>query len=59
MTALRRILASLKAIAGMPDYGRYVAHLQACHPDRPVPDEREYFEQYLKAKYGRGASRCC
>lgn len=59
MTGLRRILAALKAIAGMPDYRRYVEHLKACHPDRPVPDEQEYFEQFLNAKYGGGASRCC
>ena len=53
------ILSDLKRIAGMPDYSRYIEHLRTRHPDRPVPDEREYFEEFMQAKYTPGASRCC
>ena len=49
----------LRQIAGMPDYGAYVDHLRRCHPERLVPTEREYFEQYVAARYGDGPTRCC
>ena len=49
----------LRRIAGMPDYGAYVEHLRRCHPERAVPTEREYFEQYVAARYGDGPTRCC
>jgi uncharacterized short protein YbdD (DUF466 family) len=43
----------------MPDYDAHVAHLRRCHPDRALPTRREYFEQYLLARYGDGPTRCC
>jgi uncharacterized short protein YbdD (DUF466 family) len=51
--------AAVRRIVGMPDYGAYVAHHRACHPGAPVPSEREYFDQYLKARYENGPTRCC
>ena len=56
---LKTLMDTLKRIAGMPDYERYVTHLRECHPDRPVPSEREYYDEFVKGKYGAGASRCC
>ena len=56
---LRRLHAAIRRIVGMPDYGAYVAHLRACHPGAPVPSEREYFDQYVKARYENGPTRCC
>jgi len=53
------LIRGLRRILGMPDYPAYVAHLRRCHPGRPVPTEREYFEAYLAARYGNGPSRCC
>ena len=52
LTALRRVL-------GMPDYRAYVAHLRGAHPDRPVPSEREFYEEYVRARYADGPTRCC
>jgi len=49
----------LRRIAGMPDYGAYVEHLRRCHPERALPTEREYFEQYVATRYGDGPTRCC
>jgi uncharacterized short protein YbdD (DUF466 family) len=43
----------------MPDYQRYLAHLRACHPDRPVPTEREFYDDYVRTRYGDGPTRCC
>ncbi len=52
-------LAGLRRIAGMPDYAAHLEHLRRCHPGNPVPTEREYFEQYVLARYGDGPTRCC
>ena len=56
---LRRILSAVRAVAGMPDYEAYVAHLRRCHPDRPVPSERRFYDEFVKRRYGDGPTRCC
>ena len=57
--AVARLGELLRRVAGMPDYGKYVEHLRRRHPGCPVPTEREYFEQYVAARYGDGPTRCC
>ena len=52
-------LAAVRRVAGMPDYDAYLEHLWRCHPDRLVPTEREYFETFLRTRYGDGPTRCC
>jgi uncharacterized short protein YbdD (DUF466 family) len=52
-------LSTVRRIAGMPDYAAYLEHLRRCHPDRPVPTEREFYEEYLRARYADGPTRCC
>jgi uncharacterized short protein YbdD (DUF466 family) len=56
---LQGILSALKRICGMPDYGAYVAHLRQRHPERAVPSEREFYAEYVRARYGDGPTRCC
>ncbi len=56
---LGRLIAALRRVAGMPDYAAYVAHLERCHPDHPVPTAREHFAEYVAARYGDGPTRCC
>lgn len=56
---IRAALGALRQLAGMPDYTAYVAHLRAEHPDRPVPTEHAFFEEYLRARYDGGPTRCC
>ena len=56
---LRRMALAVRRIAGMPDYPAYVEHVRRCHPGRPVPTEREFFDQYLRARYADGPTRCC
>lgn len=53
------IAAFLRKIAGMPDYAAHVEHLRRCHPERPVPTERQFYEDYVRARYGDGPTRCC
>jgi uncharacterized short protein YbdD (DUF466 family) len=43
----------------MPDYQAYLAHLRASHPGCPLPSEKEYFEEFVRAKYSGGPTRCC
>jgi uncharacterized short protein YbdD (DUF466 family) len=59
MTRLQRLVATVRRIAGMPDYAAYVAHLREHHPECPVPNEREFFVMYLERRYQGTGSRCC
>ena len=43
----------------MPDYACYVEHLRQCHPETAVPNEREYYSEYLRSRYEGGPTRCC
>jgi uncharacterized short protein YbdD (DUF466 family) len=56
---LGHIAGAIRRIFGMPDYAGYVRHLRACHPEAPVPTEKEFFSQYVTARYGDGPTRCC
>jgi uncharacterized short protein YbdD (DUF466 family) len=58
-SSFSRALAALKRVLGMPDYAAYLAHLRSEHPDCPEPTEREFYDQYVRSRYGDGASRCC
>jgi uncharacterized short protein YbdD (DUF466 family) len=49
----------LRKIAGMPDYDAHVEHLRRCHPQLPIPSERQFFEDFVRARYGDGCTRCC
>jgi len=54
-----RLLALVRRVAGMPDYAAHLEHLHRCHPERRVPTEREFFDEYLRARYTDGPTRCC
>jgi uncharacterized short protein YbdD (DUF466 family) len=58
-TGWAEIGSALRRVAGMPDYAGHLEHLRRCHPDRPVPSEREFFEEFVKARYADGPTRCC
>jgi uncharacterized short protein YbdD (DUF466 family) len=57
--ARSRLFSSVLALFGMPDYQAYCRHMQENHPDRPLPSEREFFDQFVRARYGDGPTRCC
>jgi uncharacterized short protein YbdD (DUF466 family) len=57
--SLAGIVRVIRRVTGMPDYGAYVEHVRRCHPDQPVPTEREFYESYLQSRYGDGPTRCC
>ena len=54
-----RLLNAVRRITGMPDYAGYLSHMAGRHPGCPVLSEREFYDQYVNARYGNGASRCC
>lgn len=56
---LSRLFGSVLAVFGMPDYAAHCRHLRERHPDRPLPTEGEFFEQFVRARYGDGPTRCC
>ena len=56
---VERVLQVVRRVAGMPDYAAHVAHLRECHPERDVPSAREFYEEYVRARYGDGPTRCC
>ncbi len=56
---LRAVARVLRTIVGAPDYERYVAHMRACHPDRPPMDEATFARERLAARYDRPGARCC
>jgi uncharacterized short protein YbdD (DUF466 family) len=43
----------------MPDYAAHVEHLRRCHPDWPIPSPRQFYDEYVLARYGDGPTRCC
>ncbi|HVD33332.1 MAG TPA: YbdD/YjiX family protein [Gemmatimonadales bacterium] len=55
----RRVLSGIRRIAGMPDYGAHLEHLRRSHPERPIPTEREFYEEFVRNRYGDGPTRCC
>jgi uncharacterized short protein YbdD (DUF466 family) len=63
MTAIRTFLArwsaALRAIAGVPDYGRYLAHMRSTHPGDRVMTETEFNVARTGDRYDRVGSRCC
>ncbi len=58
-SSLERILRVVRKVSGMPDYGAYVEHLQRCHPERPLPSPRQFYEEFVRARYADGPTRCC
>lgn len=56
---LAALLRVIRRMSGMPDYHAYLEHLRCRHPGQPVPTEREFYDSYLKTRYGDSPTRCC
>lgn len=58
--AIRGLSQYLQAIAGVPNYEAYVAHLKEHHPDETPMCEKEFHRTRNDEKYGGGSiRRCC
>ena len=54
-----RLLGALRTVAGMPDYAAHLEHLRRSHPEKPIPTEREFYEEFVRSRYEDGTTRCC
>jgi uncharacterized short protein YbdD (DUF466 family) len=50
---------TLHAIAGVPDYDSYLAHVLEHHPDRTPMTRDEFVRDRLENRYNRPGNRCC
>jgi uncharacterized short protein YbdD (DUF466 family) len=57
--ALRRVGAVVRRVIGAPDYERYVAHVQACHPGTAPMSRAEFEQARLEQRYSQPGQRCC
>lgn len=56
---VRKVAKVVRTIIGAPDYDRYVAHVQKCHPDRAPMSRDEFAKNRLEARYNQPGNRCC
>jgi uncharacterized short protein YbdD (DUF466 family) len=54
-----RVAAILRAIAGVPDYDRYCAHMRRHHPGAPVLSASELFALRQRDRFERPGGKCC
>lgn len=55
----RYLTQSLRLMVGVPDYGTYLAHMKATHPDQTPMNYEQFFRERQAARYGAGGGRCC
>ncbi len=56
---IARVARVVRRIIGVPDYERYVAHVQRHHPEQ-VPLTRDAFARdMLTRRYAQPGNRCC
>ena len=53
-----RTASFVRAIIGVPDYGRYLAHMRTAHPGDRIMTETEFRHSRMNDRYNR-TSRCC
>lgn len=56
LTAIARVL---RAVAGVPDYERYVAHMRLRHPGSRLLSPAELFASRQRDRFERPGGRCC
>ncbi len=56
---VKRIAKVVRTIIGAPDYDRYVAHVEKCHPGQAAMSREEFSESRLNARYNQPGNRCC
>jgi uncharacterized short protein YbdD (DUF466 family) len=49
----------IRRVIGVPDYDRYLAHVQAHHPGAQPMSRAEFIRERQVDRYSRPGSRCC
>jgi uncharacterized short protein YbdD (DUF466 family) len=57
--ALSTLARALRAVAGVPDYERYLAHMRRRHPDVAPLSPAELFAIRQRERFERPGGRCC
>jgi len=55
----RRMANALRAIIGVPDYERYLAHMHSAHPDSVPLAREDFWRRCQEDRYSRPGNRCC
>jgi len=55
----RYLTQSLRLMVGVPDYGSYLAHHQAAHPQQPAMSYEAFFRERQAARYAARTGKCC
>jgi uncharacterized short protein YbdD (DUF466 family) len=55
----RYLVQSLRLMVGVPDYGTYLRHMAATHPDQEPMNYEAFFRERQDARYGSRTGRCC
>jgi uncharacterized short protein YbdD (DUF466 family) len=55
----RRIARVVRTIIGVPDYERYVAHVEKCHPGQAPMSREDFAKSRMDARYNQPGNRCC
>ena len=58
-SALDRARCAFRQLFGIPDYGRYITHMQHKHPGAPLLSEREFHAVAIDRRYGGSRPKCC
>jgi len=58
-TRVRQIRRAFRQMFGIPDFDRYVEHMQLRHPGEPVLSERKFYAMAIDRRYGAARPRCC
>jgi uncharacterized short protein YbdD (DUF466 family) len=54
-----RSASIVRAVLGVPDYDRYLAHMRSAHPGDRVMSETEFLHTRMNDRYNRAGSKCC
>jgi uncharacterized short protein YbdD (DUF466 family) len=58
-TVIRDAANVIRRVIGVPDYDRYLAHVQAHHPDARPLSRDEFIRQRQVDRYSKPGARCC
>ena len=54
-----RAASIARAVLGVPDYPRYLAHMRSAHPGDRVMSETEFRHTRMNDRYNSTGSKCC
>ncbi|MFN2637017.1 MAG: YbdD/YjiX family protein [Gemmatimonadaceae bacterium] len=59
ISLFKAFAATLRSIAGVPDYERYLEHMRSAHPGDRAMSRTEFDHSRMNDRYNRAGSRCC